>query len=423
MKTIHHKWLPTIAALIAASAITLSSCSSTIRTDSEISLNDYEWAIFMSNYRDGSLLPNLKTGYVAFIREDGTYTLTKNSGMESGEISWTEHGVNYTDVESDHWITPQTTSLIKQKRTNIMDGLVTLSDSITRVGIYNVGFQKDGYNEGVIISRPEASEYHILNTVGFYPLVSACADNVYGAYAKATELEDPDTQFVFDQVIKDKEINHSTVASPILPVSEMAYFASDAPCVNGKISFLASFLLYKNREKPKNEELAPYIKSNIEGYDYVLTVVTVDSVTYKLDWHPLITEDGNALPLSLDNLLVSKYDAHSLSNDGYLTWIAGNGVLYKTNIHNGQTIVFSEAIKNNDDGNRDNTWFYHFSATNSTINILAERGLTDPRILELDKSTGKIIKDLHIKGLQNHISSKVRITDIAKKPESIINDP
>lgn len=128
--------------------------------------------------------------------------------MDAGKISWSEHGINFADTEGDHWITPRGHTVVKQDRIRLMNGLVTLSDGVTRIGVYNGGFHEDGYREDVVVARPDSSEHHTLTTVGFYPMISACGDDVYGAYSRTAE--DGEARFIFDQIVKDGAVEHVT---------------------------------------------------------------------------------------------------------------------------------------------------------------------------------------------------------------------
>ncbi len=403
-----------MAILVAATTL-LSGCSNN-SDDHEVDLGDYEWAIFMSEYRNTGLLPRSLIGYVALVRADGSYDLIEHEGMDQGQISWTEHGINFADVKGDHWMTADGGAAVEQDRVGLMDGLVTLSDGVTRVGVYNGGFQEDGYREEVVISRPDSSERHALNTVGFYPMISVCKDDVYAAYSMTPE--DGDARFIFDQIVEDGALKHVSVGTYSVPFSEFGYFANDAPCVEDRIYFLGNFINYDGEQRVVDELLAPHMQSNTWGNNEALALVSVDSTTGELNCLPLTTENGASLDLGSDEDDYSVYDAHSLDDKGNFVWFGGNGVLYRTDVATGQTSILSDELERDLQPDAPE-WLYHFSSDENTATVLVEDTqdpLAQPRIVVFDKTTGKIIKDIQINGLKHDVPEFMIFRDIAQKP-------
>lgn len=403
-----------MAVFVAATTL-LSGCSNN-SADHEVDLEAYEWAIFMSEYRNIGFFPKSLSGYVALVRADGSYDLIEHAGMDQGRISWTEHGINYADAEGDHWITTDGSTVVEQERVELMDGLVTLSDGVTRVGVYNGGFQEDGYREEVVISRPDSSEHHALTTVGFYPMISACGDDVYAAYSMTPE--DGDARFIFDQIVKDGTVEHTHVGTQKVPFSEFGYITVDAPCVEGQIYFLGGFFIYNGEQRVEDELLAPHMQRTLGGSKHAFALVSVNASTGRMDWLPVATENGTSLGISPEEAGYSVLDAQSLDVDGNLVWLGGNGVLYRTSVETGQTSILNGEL-DRDLQPTEPKWLYHFSSDADTATVLVEDTLdplAQPRIVVFDKTTGKIIKDVQINGLKQDVSDAMILRDIAQKP-------
>lgn len=403
------------AVVIVAATILLNGCSSN-GADLELDSGEYEWAVFLSEYRNAGVIPRSLSGYVALIRDDGSYDLMEHEGMDQGQISWTEQGINFADAKGDHWITAQGSTVVEQDRVELMDGLVTLSDGVTRVGVYNGGFQEDGYREEVVISRPDSSERHVLNTVGFYPMISVCEDDVYAAYSMTPE--DGDARFIFDQIVEDGAVKHVSVGTHSVPFSEFGYFANDAPCTEERIYFLGNFINYDGEQRVVDELLAPHMQSNAGGNNEALALVSVDSTTGELNWLPLTTENGASLDLESDEDDYSVYDAHSLDDKGNFVWFGGNGVLYRTDVATGRTSVLSDELERDLQPDAPE-WLYHFSSDENTATVLVEDAqdpLAQPRIVVFDKTTGQIVKDIQINGLKHDVPGFMILRDIAQKP-------
>lgn len=395
---------------------TLLSACSVDNDEVKIDLGSYEWAVFMSEYRDTSFIPRASNGYVVLVRADGSYGLVEHAGMDSGEISWTKHGINFADATSDHWITEQDNSAIEQERVGLMDGLVTLSDGVTRVGVYNGGFQENGYREEVVVARPESSEHHKLNTAGFYPLISACGDDVYGAYAMTPE--DGNTRFIFDQIVDEGAVVHTTVTTDSLPFSEVGFYTNDAPCAGDRIYFLGKFLIYDGVHLPEDKTLSSHMRHETDGHKHAFALVVVDTHTGSLDWLPLVTDNGENLELSLEDVEYSALDASSLDGSGNVVWIGGNGVLYRTEVTTGKTSVLNDDLRSSShDGVPD--LLYHFTSDAATATVLVEDNqdpLTMPRIVTFDKTTGEMLKSVQINGLKDEVPESMILRDIAQKP-------
>lgn len=416
MSNLRSKRLAAIAAFASIAASLFASCSANTSTAENLNPAEYEWAIFTSTYRNTSLLPRPGVGYVVFVRGDGTYDLVEHGGMDSGEVSWSQHGVYFADANSDYWITSDGFSSVKQKRVDLMDGLLLLDDDVTRVGVYNAGFQDDGYAEEVVVARPGASEHRVLSTAGFYPMLSACGSNVYGAYPKGSD--DDGVHFIFDQIVKDGTVDHSTMLIRDVPFNEMGFIMNDAPCVGGRIYFLASFFAENTAQAQANPELAPHFQATSGGNQHALALVVVDSNAGQMHWLPITDDDGNTLVLSPNEVNYSVLDSQSLDPERYLAWVAGNGVVYKTDTKTGKTVAQNDLLQQN--ANAEETrWIYHAASTASTLSVLVE-DTADPlntvRIVRFDKRTGKEVQETRVKDLPDGASDSILIRDIASNP-------
>lgn len=396
--------------------MTLASGCSNSGSDLTLDSGDYKWSIFMSEYLNTGFFPKNFSGYVALVRTDGSYDLIEHAGMDQGRISWTEHGINFADEDGDHWITERGNNIVEQDRVKLMDGLVTLSDGVTRVGVYNGGFQEDGYREGVVVSRPGSSEYHELTTVGFAPLVSACDDDVYTGYAMTPE--DGGARFIFDQIVEDGSVDHTNISTVKVPFSEFGFIAHDAPCYEEHIYFLGGFVNYSKEQQADDERIARHTQLTSGGDDHLSVLASVNTSSGEMDWVTLTSEDGETLDLSPEDANYSSFDADSLDNDGNFVWMGGNGTLYRTKITTGETTILNAELKKTLDPNARER-LYHFSSDDDTATVLVENTedpLAQPRIVVFDKITGKIVDDVQINGLKDDVPSSMILRDIAQKP-------
>lgn len=182
--------------------------------DRELNVEAYEWAIFIVTLEIG-VFPHPVSAGTLLVRSDSTYDLIDHSGMDAGKISWSEHGINFADTEGDHWITARGHTVVKQDRIRLMNGLVTLSDGATQIGVYNGGFTRTGIEKILWFPDLTQARHHTLTTVGFYPMISACGDDVYGAYSRTAD--DGEARFIFDQIVKDGAVEHVHVATHKVP--------------------------------------------------------------------------------------------------------------------------------------------------------------------------------------------------------------
>lgn len=408
-----------MALMVLSLATPLLSACSKNSSDTQVDLDSYQWAIFTSTYRNTGILPSPSSGYAIFVRDDGSYDLVSHSGMDSGEISWTQEGVHYADTNGEHWITKQGTTSVKGNRIDLMDALVTLSDGLTRVGVYNGGRQGKKYHEEVVVSRPGSSVHHKLETVGFYPMVSACGDNVYTAYSKASEVSNG--RFIFDQIVDKGAVKRRNLNTQSMPSSEFSFYANDAPCAQNRIYFMGSFTIYDGAKPTGDTKLAPHMGRCPGGGEdeCALALVVADANTGRLNWLPVVNENGSSEKFSSESAIEVGLDAHSLNEKGKLIWISGYGVLYETNVENGKTTVLNDALRK-EKQSEDSKFIYHFSSDKNTVTVLVEDSrdsFAAPRIVVFDKSSGKIIKNVQIKGLKGKISDSLVIRDIASKPQ------
>lgn len=90
-----------ISAVLSATACTPAL---PVKDFSNITLDGVVAAISVNPQTFGQGIENVKEGYVALIKENGSYTVIKTSGMASQELLWTKKGLYFSDRDSDYFI-------------------------------------------------------------------------------------------------------------------------------------------------------------------------------------------------------------------------------------------------------------------------------------------------------------------------------
>ena len=90
-----------ISAVLSATACTPAP---PVKGFSNITLEGVVAAISVNPQAFGQGIENVKEGYVALIKENGSYTVIRTSGMASQELLWTKKGLYFSDRDSDYFI-------------------------------------------------------------------------------------------------------------------------------------------------------------------------------------------------------------------------------------------------------------------------------------------------------------------------------
>ncbi|WP_418968927.1 hypothetical protein [Alloscardovia omnicolens] len=417
--------LPKIVQSILVVLMSISlcvGCASRYTLLQQIHLHDYEWSIFLYPWLGYSLFPGDTRGYVAFIRADGSYDLVRHNGMERGLISWLDSGLYYADVSADNWAEKKSSRTQRFKHPDIMDSIVSLEDGITRVSVYNRGATNNGYQETVMISRPDFHEVQDVHTVGFYPLVSACGNDVYGGYADFTA--EGQSVLIFDRLVDNGKIRYRNISNNKIPFSEMNFYAQNSPCRDNKIYILTRYDNLDGKDFGYSGVLNDYLKHDELGKVYVDALTTIDVATGNLEQIPLTYPDE--YESELDNIMYGPiYDSTSLDDQGNFLWLTYKGDILSTNIHTGVTSIFFSDKSLGRSHASDDVADYdkHFASTASTVTLFDNvvdndtPHLSIVHITTLDRFSGKILRKATVRGMDARMHRSMIIGNGQTRPQ------
>lgn len=263
-------------------------------------------------------------GEVLIVRPDGSTASVRTSGMDNGQLLWTDSGLSFADTEHDYLLNDQLRSWASAK-TNFQDILVETPEGV--LGSYNDGNDGSGYVEQVVLSTDGRST--LSEVAGFNRLFSLCEGGLVGlAEVTGAELTDlaarsgavKRSSNDFPQMLtwlhpKRATASQTLIAAVPSPV-ELDYPRGLAPCPDGVITHLADLV------RP--------------GGANTFEVWRWDTRTGRRARTELKRPDGSALGLTSDQFSTSTI-ASQLDEEGRLVWFCADGRVLATDPETGVT--------------------------------------------------------------------------------------
>ncbi|BAR06661.1 Uncharacterised protein [Scardovia inopinata] len=423
-KIVHRK-LVQIIAVLSALAFLFSCCSACgldrfdKKSFEKINLKEYQYALFISPQwtdDDGG-----KIGYLLLIKPNGQYLVQRQGSMDNGSISWTKNSLFYTDSKRDYWLSDsRAPHRVPSEKFYLQDGLVTLADGVTRVGVYNGGYsnsQHTDYDEQIVISDTHWQS-HRFRSHFQYSLVAACGNDVYGL-----TTDDSLTSKVFDKsvdrIVQNKRFSFKKVMKYTDPLGESGPVTGKGSCANNRIVFLGSHSR-ESGEKIRHTEVTKKLLAHQQKDEYgkkeIESIEVINVQTGEWKSLPLINKDHTTF---LSNRFGFDYSVQTYNslNKGYLYWIHGDGRILKTDMKSGVTTVVSTILHNTKHKIEDIA--FHPTVIKNRMVVLVEDWTKPDRditIYTIDLKTGTKVSQVSIKGLEKKIADNMILRGFAVRP-------
>lgn len=383
---------------------------------------DYRWALLSKKYRSGSIAPENEQGYLFFVTADGRSTSVKIEDAYNGNVVWSPQSFFYSDNHVQRWLSNQRNSLRVRQATASPLGIVPLTDGLSQAILYENYSQSSGNNYQLMIANPHKISTHNIRSDQRYNAMSECGNNVFAVTAEAPDATSH-VQLSFDRVLKEEQFDSSRIASQSTQFDAASLGQSVLPCYKSSIIMLAHFSVHVlNKQSDLNIDPS-LIRTDQWGSEYFLALVTMNTVTGDIAVHPVTDSQGAALDADMVSNFLMQYDAHSVTDDGSLIWVADNGSVLKTRIADGQTTIFSDSIRDRTYDSRNQKYFYCVSGTDATLGVLiyeSDYALHNPHIVSLSKQNGRTIRDITI--LSNaQLGANFYLQDLVTNPSNPSN--
>ncbi len=285
--------------------------------------------------------------------------------MDTALMAWTADGLFFADDERDYLLDEEGLASTVSPKPNAQISLDVVDGAF--VGVYNDGFTKDGYRTDLVVHRDGQSRSHVLE--GLPTVVGRCGNELIGvADASGRLAEEPTDELdgLPPKLVQRLWPGSQKVLASHPTASDEAHDnAVDAPCVDGVVHTLTS---------------QPHGEANAEGLrESRLILRSWNTSTGQSTDHELLDEEGQPLPLDVDQMSQSRYGEHSVHGDE-LWWWGADGTVRATSLKTGLTRdLFITASE--------------FSSTN-----LAEAVFTDDHLFVVDVPNEDTSADLVLSG-------------------------
>lgn len=383
---------------------------------SDIKLERYQFAFYASP--DWTRKTFLSRGLTIFITRNGDYAIHKHDILDSGKLSWTKDGIFYADQKYDYWLSDRGKNYkIYSRKPNTQDGIATLEDSGTRVGVYNGGYTHGGkdYNEQVVISNKGRSRR--LRFHNQYGMVIACRNRAYGI---TSDIGSNGFGFSrLDNLAEDQKFVFSHVKQWEDPLGDEGG-VSDGSCRNNTFVYLGMHTAVEGLAIKKNavtKRLLAAQQAHKEGGRFTETVEVINIRTGKRESIPLINPDGSYFTSPREGFDYSKQVQNSLIGST-LYWLHGDSRILKTDTRTGITRVINKTFYNQRIDFTDHTC--RIAIIGHTMVIT--RGVPDGDLILyfINLKTGKEMKRIRVKGVCNQLPNNTFISDFAVRPGRLL---
>lgn len=390
----------------------------------DIQLEQYQWAIRATEPHAGGPGEN---SFLILVKDSGEYAITEIGYLDGGNVSWSESGLFFSDQSTDYWLfddaPPQTTPIEKSFLEN---GMVVLSDGETRVSTYNGGFTETGYDGQIVISSPGKSTIYHIDSGAFYALTTACGDDAFGLTNDLDlQLSEGENVMTLDRFVRDGKVDMDYVRRQPAPFQIPDYNSPDAPCKDGVITHISIHGNSPGFTDPVREPDFSHLKSFVfedpsgAGLLSLATIDSWDSSTGEYTAVPLVDEAGNRLDVVSYQLYTAEYDHNSLTDDGFLIWLNGDGRLFKTDVETGVTQTLNDNVYSVLEGSHERT--SHVSFGTDQVSILVADYydfLRKPAIVIYDLESGSHVRTIDLSRLEKDLPPGGMLGEIAHRPAS-----
>lgn len=404
------------AALLVVSSVGCSSPWGAPCTElSTIKLTDYEYAIYSSTQWDNE--SSDRRGYTILVGKDGHYRLIEHKRMDGGALSWTSKNLFYSDENYDFRLADHASPHKRfSRKFYLQDGIATLPDNETRVGVYNGGFtdaERTDYDEQIIISSLKGS--HRYRSHYQYHAVAACGNDVYGIGFVSADKN----YYRVDRLVKDGKFSFHEITHEHNDHDGLEIVGVSPSCSHNHLVFLS----YHSPDseawsKNANDPFFTHKRKNAYGRREVDSIEVIDTRTGEWRRLPLINPDKTTFLSKYFEFDYSSQCQNSLQGKS-LYWLHGDGRLLKTDITTGVTVVVNDYLYkiNPKKFTQAFDFWLAFSQGKATILSSQENGDNDRYyIYTIDLQSGRLLSRIELSKLGERIPKGNRITDFTVRP-------
>lgn len=338
---------------------------------------------------------NQRPGYLVLVAADGSHRAFTTTALVANGVAWSAGGIFLTGSSENYLVGSGRTITLRQNVDASGQSVFALSGS-EYVAVLNNGSTAAGYQNQIL--RVTKTSDLLYGVEGNYLANANCAGVIYGV------SPDPGRHRSLRRVPGKPYLAPEILAQLYPPtnghervVGSRAAFAANAlspqiPCVDGKISYVSR---YSDASEQRHN-----------------SVVTWDTRTGLAEEHPLVDSRGHGIN---DQSLAGHRTTGGSVRAGTLEWLAADGTVMATRLATGVTLPrFATAAKPGQGAH------VGFIATRTTMRFLVHdsaRG-QDPAYLVYDRASGKLQRQITIKGLGHDIDLTRNIGGFAIPPDS-----
>lgn len=371
----------------------LAGCSGTPEPTSSVkdaSTTDVLAAFTMSRQQSGTVESD-DQGYVVLVKPSGETSILETTVMQNAQLDWNEDELAFSDTENDYIVGSSTQVIPTETKTDYQQAL-SLSDDGTVIGLYNDGYDEDGYVEQLVTSSKRESE--LTEVEGYFQVTGFCDGDLYGiaeplgkyhdeAERRGIEAEEADgyTRLMLNQLTSGTTVGEKNVS--IQAVNSSGQTATDAPCADRSLYHLASVYADSGETTP------------------VLRTWDIDSGN--MTELELVTTEGEPVTGPDQSIFEINGSSQQSLRGNDFDWVDDFGRAWRTDVKTGVSGKLFDLVDSYD--NTTDIRVVDFTENALTV-VTFQREAGEVRLVQYDRDSGKVLVEIELPDVAKTIDDR-----------------
>lgn len=305
-----------LAALLVGLCLALTGCTAADRRADAVGAAEIAVVIAPQSW-DVAVM----AGRIVLIGPDNSFSKLDTAGIDTPRLVWEEAGLAFSDRGQDYVLSSSLRATPRSVAASTQTGIYPGAVNGEFIGVFNAGFVAAGYRFDVTTFGPRGSVTRPLD--GMADAIGGCGSS-YFAITHPSMAQSRTHRIVAlpaGSVAAARPIGRS---SDGVTIGGLNY---RTPCVNDQLLVLHG----DDDARPDRPPTSSPDDDLVPGF---LTVADVRSGSLRLI--ELKGADGHPREFARAAISRPQYAATTIS-DGYVSWVAGDGVVYRTAVKDGST--------------------------------------------------------------------------------------
>lgn len=350
-------------------------------------------AAFTISRQQSGVTESNDRGYVVLVNPDGETSIVETTVMQNAQLDWNEDELVFSDTENDYIVGSSTRVVPTETKTDYQQAL-SLSDDGTVIGLYNDGYDEDGYVEQLVTSSKSGSD--LTEIEGYFQVTGFCDDDLYGiaeplgkyhdeAERQGIEVNEEDahgfTRLMLNQLTSGTTVEEANVSMRAVNSSDQS--STDASCVDGSLYHLASVYADSGETTP------------------VLRTWDIDSGD--MSELELVTTDGE--PVTGPDQSIFEIDGSSQQSlqGNYFDWVDDFGRAWRTDVTTGVSNKLFDLVDSYD--NTTDIRVVDFTENALTV-VTFQREAGEVRLVQYDRDSGQVDTEIELPDVAKTIDDR-----------------